>query len=391
MPSLPSIHLKAGRDRPLRGRHPWVLSGSVERLEGEPAAGDAVRVVSSDGEPLGIGDYDPRSQIRVRVHSFGAREPDPAERWIEERLDAAIAWRRDHPSLRDAQALRLLHAEADGLPGLVVDRYADWLALKAGTPAMLRRARRVAEHLAGRLAIRGAWLRGERSSENDPAPEERALTGEVPDHPIEIREDGRRYLVDLKRGQKTGFYLDQRDSRALYRELARGRRALDLFSYTGAFAAAALQGGARDVVAVESSEPAVALLRENAPDAEVFAGDASDFLRKDPRRFDLLVCDPPPLARRRRDAAAACRAYKDLNLWALRRAAPGAYLLTFTCSHHVDAGLFRRVVFAAALDAGADVSVLGTLGAAPDHPVALSHPQGEYLKGLCLRVVEPGA
>jgi 23S rRNA (cytosine1962-C5)-methyltransferase len=361
----------------------------VGRISGDPEAGDTVQVLSAEGEPLGIGDYDPSSQIRVRLHSFGKEPPDPEERWMETRLEAAIAWRGEYPGLRDAEAIRLVHAEGDGLPGLIVDRYAEWLVLKPGTPGMGRRVRRAAEWLSDRLGSRGAWLRGEDTRGADPSVS-RALVGEVPDDPIEIDERGRRYLVDLKRGQKTGFYLDQREARDLCARLAAGRRVLDLFSYTGGFAVAALEGGAREAIAVESSEAAVSLLRRNAPRAEVIAGDVADFLRSDSGRFDVILCDPPPLARRRRDVPSACRAYKDLNLWALRRASSGAFLLTFTCSHHVDAALFRKVVFGAATDVGADVVVVDTLGAAPDHPVSLHHPQGEYLKGLLLRVVEPG-
>jgi 23S rRNA (cytosine1962-C5)-methyltransferase len=389
MPTLPSLRLKSGRDRALRSRHPWVLSGSVDRVSGEPEPGDTIQVLSAEGEQLGIGDYDPGAQIRVRLHAFGKEPPDPEERWLEARLEAAITWRREYPGLRDAEAIRLVHAEGDGLPGLIVDRYAEWIVLKPGTPAMGRRVRRAAEWLSDQLGSRGAWLRGE-GPRGGEAIDSRTLAGEVPDEPVEIDERGRRYLVDLKRGQKTGFYLDQREARDLCGRLSAGRRVLDLFSYTGGFALAALEGGSREAVAVESSDPAVSLLRRNAPRAEVVMGDVAQFLRNDSGRFELIVCDPPPLARRRRDVPSACRAYKDLNLWALRRATPGAFLLTFTCSHHIDAALFRKVVFSAATDARADVVVVETLGAAPDHPVSLHHPQGEYLKGLLLRVVEPG-
>jgi 23S rRNA (cytosine1962-C5)-methyltransferase len=391
MTTQDTVRLRPGRDRPVRLRHPWVLSGSVDRIEGEPEPGETVSVVSSEGELLGTGDYDPQSQIRVRLFTFGPEPADPAEGWLESRLTAALDWRSRHPLLADTNATRLVHGEADGLPGLMVDRYAEWLVLKVASPGMLRRAERVARHLADHLALRGAWLRGDLSPGTaPPTVEERAVVGEVPETPIPIEERGRRYRVDLRRGQKTGFYLDQRESRDLFRALAAGKKALDLFAYTGGFCAAALQGGAREVVAVESSEPALELLRENAPAAEAVSGDAHEFLRSDRRRFDLVVCDPPPLARRRRDVSAACRAYKDINLGVLRHVEPGAHVLTFTCSHHIDADLFRKVVFGAAMDAGAGIQWLATLGAAPDHPVSLHHPQGEYLKGLLLRIVEPG-
>jgi 23S rRNA (cytosine1962-C5)-methyltransferase len=383
--SSASVVLRAERERSVRLGHPWILSGSVERVVGEPAPGAVVRVLSAKGEPLASGDYDPDSQIRVRITHFGADAPAPDEPWLEQRIANAIAWRLAHPLLRDTDALRLVHAEGDGLPGLGVDRYAEFLVVRAATPAMLARRERLAGVLAARTGARGAWLRGG-ASDDDAGGGDRVLFGEVAADPVEIAERGRRYAVDLRRGQKTGFYLDQRDSRDLCARLAAGSAALDLCSYSGGFAAAALQGGARSVVAVDTSRPALALLARNAPGAEAVCEDAGAYLRRETRRFDLVVLDPPPLAKRKHDVAHAARAYKDLNLRALRRANAGAHLLTFTCSHHVDADLFRKIVFGAALDAGAEVQLLRTLGAPPDHPVDLRHPQGEYLKGLLLRV-----
>jgi 23S rRNA (cytosine1962-C5)-methyltransferase len=383
------VRLREGRDRVLRLGHPWILSGSVADVEGDPQPGDAVRVVDSRGEPLGVGDFDPDSQIRVRIHSHGTAPPDPEEAWLPARIEAALDWRSRDPQLRDTDAVRLVHSEGDDLPGLIVDRYADWLALKFNTPGMQRRAERVARILAALTGARGAWLRGEGSHE--PGAQERELFGSVPDEPVAIHERDRTYWVDLRHGQKTGFYLDQREARDRFAELAPGTRALDLFSYTGGFALAALQAGAREVVAVESSPAAHILLCRNAPRAEAVLGDVSEFLRKDERRFDLIALDPPPLARRKRDVPRAARAYKDLQLWALRRAAPNAHLLSFSCSHHMPPELFRKVALSAATDARARLQVLDVFQAPPDHPVALVHPQGEYLSGLLLRVVEPGS
>jgi 23S rRNA (cytosine1962-C5)-methyltransferase len=378
----PVVRLRAERERSVLRRHPWVMSGSVEAVEGAPEPGAAVLVVDSRGRRLGWGDWDPDAQIRVRLCEVGAKATAPAD-WLRARLRAALAWRANHPLLRDTDALRLVHAEADGLPGLIVDRYADHLVVRPGTPGMLARLPLLAEILAAELPLKGAWLRGE--TRGAPVPE-RTLFGEVPETPVEIHERGRRYAVDLRRGQKTGFYLDQRDARDLFQRLAPGCRAADLFCYTGGFASAALAGGAASVVAVDTSEPALALLARNAPGASAVCEDVSEYLRRDPGPFDLIALDPPPLARRKRDVPAAARAYKDLNLWALRRAAPGAHLLTFSCSHHLDARLLRSIAFGAAEDAEREVQVLSVLGAPPDHPVALVHPEGEYLKGLLLRV-----
>jgi 23S rRNA (cytosine1962-C5)-methyltransferase len=378
---LGAVVLHEGRERSLRRGHPWVLSGSVARVEGAPAAGDPVRVLDAGGRELGVGDFDPDSQIRVRVCHWGASTAFSEEEWLPAAVDRALALRAEHPLLADTDALRLINGEGDALPGLTADQYGPCLVVRLGTPGMQRRAPRIAQLLAARTASKGAWLRGD-----VPGELERALFGDVPEEGLVICERGRRYRVDLRHGQKTGFYLDQRDSRDLFQRLAPGRRALDLFAYTGGFAAAARAGGAASVVAVESSARAVELLRENAPGVEAICGDVARFLREDGRSFELLALDPPPLARHKRDVAAAARAYKDLNLRALRRAAPGALLLTFSCSHHVDAVLFRKIVFGAAQDAKRRVQLLGQLGAPADHPVDLCHPEGEYLKGFLLRV-----
>jgi 23S rRNA (cytosine1962-C5)-methyltransferase len=356
-------------------------------VDGDPEPGDTVQVLDSQGDRLGLGDFDPGSQIRVRIHSLGPGDLDPDESWLPARIEAALDWRGRHPSLRYTDAVRLVHSEGDDLPGLSVDRYADWLVVKLTTPGMQRRAERIGEILVRLTGATGAWLRGQDARE--PGKPSRELFGSVPEEPVAIHERGRSYWVDLRHGQKTGFYLDQREARDLFAELAPGRRALDLFSYTGGFAVAALRAGAREVVAVESSPAAHTLLCRNAPEAEAVLADVAEFLRKDQRSFDLIALDPPPFARRKRDVARASRAYKDLQLWALRHAAPDAHLLSFSCSHHMTPELFRKVAFSAAEDTGAKLQLLGTLGAPPDHPTALNHPQGEYLTGLLLRVVEP--
>lgn len=420
-----AVHLHAGRERPVLQRHPWVMSGSVASVFGSPEPGDEVRVVSARGELLGRGDYDPASQIRVRVTRLagvrpgraraseardrpdagpgpvateaGAGHPDVPEglagaspgsheaEWLEARLHAGLAWREPHPLLRNCDALRLVNAEGDGLPGLVVDAYGPWLVVRAGTPAMLRRAERAAQLLAPAVGARAAWIRGE--VRGGPAVD-RALLGEMPDAPIQIVERGRHYWVDLRHGQKTGFYLDQRDARDLVARLSHGARVLDLYAYTGGFGAAAAAGHAREIVAVESSPGACELLRRNAPTAEVVEGDVGEFLARDARAYDVIVIDPPPFARRQRDVAAAARAYRELNRRALLRAARDAHVLTFSCSHHVDYTQLRYAVTAAALDAGRSVQLLRVLGAPADHPFLLSHPQGEYLTGLLLRVLD---
>ena len=238
--SLASVILREGRDRSVRRGHPWLLSGSIDRIEGEPRPETPVRILAANGSLLAHGDFDPQAQIRVRLTHFGEDTPDPEETWFEERLLAAVAWREAHPQLDGTNAVRWVHAEADGLPGLTVDRYARWVTIRPSTGAMAHRSERVARALLETRGLAGAWLRGP-AHEADAT---RTLAGSVPEEPIEISERGRVYQVDLRRGQKTGFYLDQRDSRDRFQRLASRARVLDLYAYSGGFAAAALAGGA---------------------------------------------------------------------------------------------------------------------------------------------------
>jgi 23S rRNA (cytosine1962-C5)-methyltransferase len=280
----------------------------------------------------------------------------------------------------------------------VVDRYADVAVVRPSTAGMLARAQALG--LAAATGAAAGLLRPDVVAlrRAGVAAEPRVLWGPAPTAPVAIEERGRRYRVDVLHGQKTGFYLDQRDARDLVRALAAGRHVLDAFAYTGGFAVAALQGGAERVVAIESSESALALARENtafaAARCECLAGDAFEQLRSGAFErlrggsagFDLVILDPPPLAKRKADVPRAARAYKDLLLHAFRGAAAGRLVLAFACSHRVGPDLFAKIAFGAALDAGRRVAVLREMGAPPDHPVSLDHPEGRYLTGLLLRV-----
>jgi len=393
MSSLARIVLAPGREASARRRHPWVMSGAVARVEGEAHAGDLVRVVAADGAVLGHGHYAPDSQLRVRLLSFG---DDPCdEHMLLERVRAAIAARSGHPLLEGTNALRLVNAEGDGLPGLVVDRFSDVLVVRAGTAAWLSRGALLASALREVSGVCAALARPDAAAlrREGTHAEPGTLFGELPAEPVAIRERGRCYWVDVAHGQKTGFYLDQRDARDLVQRLAAGRRVLDLFSYSGGFAVAALAGGAERVVLVDSSRDALALARRNlraAADgearAELIETDGFEYARKQAGGFELAIADPPPLARRKADVPRAARAYKDLLLHLLRAAAPGARVLAFSCSHHVGPELFRKIAFGAALDAGRDARISAELEAPPDHPVSLFHPEGRYLSGLLLEV-----
>ncbi len=393
---MAELILHPGRDRSLRRRHPWVLSGAVARVEGEPEPGAWVGVRSAEGEVLGHGHFSPRSTIRARLLAFG--KEDPGEGLLEERIRASLARRRGDPLLDGSDALRLVNAEGDGLPGLVVDRYAEALAVRLTTAGMDRRRERVAAALREATGAACALERpdAQAARREGLAAHHAPLWGTAPSGPVAIEERGRRYQVDLRGGQKTGFYLDQRDARDLVELLAEGRRVLDLFAYTGGFSAAAARGGAAALTAVESSAEAadriathVALQAPGAgaaPTPRVVQDDAFRFLRRDEAEYDLLVLDPPPLARRRADVPKAARALKDLVLHALRRAAPEARVLVFRCSHSIDTDLFRKIVFGASLDARRPLQLLRSLSPPVDHPVSLDHPEGEYLSGLLLRL-----
>lgn len=393
-PRVREVLLKDGRDRSPRRRHPWILSGAVSDEPGSAAAGELVRVIASSGEVLGFGHYSPCSQIRVRLAVFGKEAP-PTD-WLAGRIRAAVSARADDPLLAGTDAVRLVNAEGDGLPGLVVDRYADVAVLRIATAGMAAARSEIGGALFELAGVRTVFERADTvaARRDGFAPHSGILAGAPLAGPVAIDERGRRYDVDTAAGQKTGFYLDQRDARDLVQHLAPGRRVLDLFAYTGGFAAAAARGGAAAVTAVDSSAEAlerarahVAANREKpeACPADLVPGDAFQFVRDTREEWDLLVIDPPPLARRRGDVSKASRAYKDVVLHALRRARPGAHLLVFRCSHHVSSDLFRKIVFGASLDAGRPLQVLATLGAPTDHPVSLDHPEGEYLSGLLLR------
>jgi 23S rRNA (cytosine1962-C5)-methyltransferase len=366
------------------------MSGAIARIEGTPEPGALVEVRSAEGERLAHGHFEPGSQIRVRLLAFG-KEPEE-EGALAPRLAASLARRSADPLLAGTDAIRLVNAEGDGLPGLVVDRYADVLVVRPSTSGMQQRVPALVATLREASGAAAALLRPDVVSLRRAGVEaaEALLWGTPPAAPVAIVERGRRFLVDVLHGQKTGFYLDQRDARDLVAALAPGRRVLDAFAYTGGFAVAALQGGAARVTLLESSQGALELARENvafrAGRVECLSGDAFETLHGGVEGFDLVILDPPPLARRKADVKRAARAYKDLLLHAVVGAPAGRLVLGFACSHHVGPDLFGKIAFGAALDAGRRVSVLRELGAPSDHPVSLHHPEGRYLSGLLLRV-----
>ena len=393
-PASPALLLKPGREKSLLRRHPWIFSGAVERLHGGAGSGDIVEIRASDGRFLAWAGYSAHSQIRARVFSYRESER-PGEEWLRSKLRAAIGRRKDLD--RTTNALRLVHGESDGLPGLIVDRYADTLVVQILFAGMepWRDALPVAlRELTGCVRIYERSDTDARELEGLPGRAGTLWGGAVPGV-IEIVENGIRYQVDIERGQKTGFYLDQRDNRLAIGRLARDRQVLNCFCYTGAFSLSALLGGSRSVLSVDSSAAALELARCNAAlnglqgeraqwlETDVF--DCLRALRRENRQFDLIVSDPPKFAPTASQAARAARGYKDINLNALRLLKPGGLLATFSCSGGVTTELFRKIVAGAAADAGVSATVVARYGAAADHPVLLEFPEGEYLKGLLLR------
>ncbi len=392
---MQAIHLKPGREKSLLRRHPWVFSGAVDRVQGEPADGATVAVVGADGRWLATAAFSPRSQIRARVWTW-SRETAIDAAFFRERVRAALA-RRPALTTLAGEARRLVHGESDGLPGVVADWYAGVVVLQITSAGAEHWRDALVEALVDATGCPQVFERSDvevRTLEGLTA-RTGVLCGAAPTAPVEIREAGVRYLVDVVAGQKTGFYLDQRENRAQIRALARDRDVLNGFSYTGGFALAALAGGARSVLSVDSSGAALAIGRQSATlngfdsdRAEWLAADVFQTLRNlrdRGRQFGLIVLDPPKFAPTAAHVEKASRAYKDINLWALRLLEPDGLLATFSCSGGVGADLFQKIVAGAAQDAGVDAQIVERFHAASDHPILLSFPEGEYLKGLLLR------
>jgi len=391
---LNQLILKAGREKSLKRRHPWVFSGAVAKVRGKPASGETVDVRAASGEFLAVAAYSPESQIVARVWDWNERPIDRV--YFTERIGRAAAQRRALFGGVATNAYRLLHGESDGLPGVVADRYGDTVVLQLSSAGAVRWRDTIADALLEATGARRIWERSDaevRALEGFP-PATGPLRGSREPARIVMGEHGVRFEVDLERGHKTGFYLDQRENRRRLRDLARGRDVLDGFCYTGGFALNAAMGGARSVFGLDSSAEALSLARANAQLNELagidwVGGDVFQMLRhlRDGRRqFDLIVLDPPKFAPTAAHAARAARAYKDINLLAFKLLRAGGMLMTFSCSGGVSADLFQKIIASAALDAGVDAQIIEHLGAGPDHPVALSFPEGEYLKGLLCRV-----
>lgn len=395
----PAVYLLPGKDKPVRQRHPWIFSGAIGRTRGELVPGATVDVYDAQGEWLARGYANPRSQIVVRLLTWNPDEAPDADFW-RRRLMAAAQARADLAADPHTTAYRLAYAESDGLPGLIVDRYGDWLVvqfLTAGVEAQRELLMQLLVRLFGPAGIVDRSDAAVRRQEGLPW-RSGVAWGQPPPADLVILEHGYRFRADLLGGQKTGFYLDQRENRRIVAAHARGRRVLNAFSFTAAFGVYALAAGAAHVTNVDSSHDALvaaeANLRLNGfdPDrqAEAIVGDVFQVLRAfrdEGRQFDLVILDPPKFAKSKADLDGAARGYKDINLLGLKLLAPGGLLATFSCSGLVTPELFQKIVFGASVDAGRDAQIIARLGQGADHPIRLSFPEGEYLKGLLCRIV----
>ena len=392
------ILLKAGREKSLLRRHPWIFSGAIERVDGAPFSGDTLPVRDGAGNVLARAAYNPDSQISARVWSFSKTEKVDAE-FFRGRIADALAARNGLNLARDSSGMRLIHAESDGLPGLIVDQYGDVLVMQIGSAGAERWRDTCADML--QECCKPACIY-ERSDSDSRAleglePRNGVLRGTLPDN-VEVVENGLRFRVDVAAGQKTGFYLDQRDNRALTGTLAHDKDVLNCFCYTGGFSLYALRGGAKSVLSIDASGEALRIAAENLAnngldssraewlEADVFL--ALRTLRDQNRKFDLIILDPPKFAPTAAFAEKAARGYKDINLLAFKLLRPGGLLFTYSCSGGISEDLFQKIVAGAALDAGVDAQIVHYLHASADHPVLLSFPEGAYLKGLVLRVAQ---
>lgn len=386
---MQSLILKAGREKAIRNRHHWIFSGAVQALP-EVADGEIISVQSAKGELLGWAYLNRESGILARMIAFGDEDPKQA---ILNSLRSACDLRKKLFG-KDTTAYRLVNSEGDCLPGLIIDRYADTYVLQISTLGMENLKPLVLDFLQETFKPTCIYekSRGPARREEGMEETEGVLIGKLP-ATVEILENNLKFIVDLKGGQKTGFYLDQREMRVLVEQLAHGKRVLNCFSYSGGFSLYAQRGGAKSVCSVDISKDAVHLARQNfqlnkyqVQDQDFVTADVFQFLREQELNYDLVILDPPAFTKHKRDIVQACRGYKDLNRVALQKVPPGTYVLTCSCSYHVDEKLFQTVVFQAASEAARRVRILQRHHLAPDHPVNIYHPEGSYLKSLLLYV-----
>jgi len=392
------LTLKKGREKAILRRHPWIFSGAVKDISGNPNPGETIAVKDSNGHFLAWAAHSPTSQIRARIWSWDENQSiDRA--FFQDRINQAIKLREKWIDQKESTAYRLVHAESDNLPGLIVDRYNDFLVMQVLSAGIERWRDEIIDLLIKSIDPAGIYERSDVAVRELEGLEERKgpLYGKTPNRPILITENGIKFKVDFTEGQKTGFYLDQRDNRHFCRRISQGKSVLNCFAYTGGFTAYALAGGAESALSIDSSEEAIHLAKENVllsqgslDKCEWIVGDVFEelrTLRDQGQQFDMVILDPPKFAPTASQAKQAARGYKDINLYGFKLLKPGGTLMTFSCSGGIDERFFQKIVADAALDAEVDAQILYRLSQSPDHPTHLAFPEGTYLKGLVVRVV----
>lgn len=384
------IILKAGKEKAVRQGHPWIFTGAIGEIKGSAQSGDQCIVKSVKGETLGFGYYNALSAIAVRLLSFGAAAFDLS--LLEKRISDALLLRKFDTNSTDSY--RLINSEGDFLPGLIVDKFGDGIVIQILTSGMDRMRKEIIGYLTALCKPAFIYERSDTESRKREGLDESdgLISGSIPESVI-VKENGMKFSVDICSGQKTGFFFDQRINRLLIRDYAANRTMCDCFSYSGAFTVNAFAAGVKSSECVDISKNAVEHVKKNVSlnfqnvKLSTVNADVFKYLRETTSVYDLIVLDPPKFAKHPGEVERASRGYKDINLVAMKKIAPEGILFTFSCSNAIDPKLFRQIVFAAAADSGRSVQVLHSMTAGADHPVNIAHKEGEYLKGLVLRVL----
>jgi len=393
MRRLPRIILKEGKEKPILKGHPWVFSGAVKNIEGEISSGDLGEVYSSDGKFIGLGHINPCSQIIFRLLTY--KKEEIGYSFFKERILRAARLRENYFK-NLTNGYRLVNSEGDFIPGLIIDRYGEIFVIQILTAGIERVKGILMDILIEELSPKSIYERSDVEIRKEEGLDEVSglLFGEEFSDLIEIEEYGAIFKIDIRKGQKTGFYLDQRENRSQLRFISKDKKILDCFSYTGGFSIHAGLGGAKGLTLIDSSDYALDLARKNIfrnrldrIPFNLIKGDVFQVMRGLKPEYDLVILDPPPFAKRKGQLQGASRGYKDINLLALRLLKDGGYLLSFSCSHHINWDLFHKTICYSAIDAGKKIQVLKRMGHPLDHPVNILHPEGEYLKGFVLRVM----
>ncbi len=391
-----SIVLKRGKEKAVLQKHPWVFSGALQQVQGKTENGDLVKLTSEKGDFLAYGHYNDSSRVAVRLLSW-EETLVPDDNWWRQRLQLAVA-ARANVLKGGTSTCRLVFSESDYLPGLIVDQYGEYLSLQILTSGVERMKPVILEELQKLTGVKGIFDKSDLSARahDGLTASGGLLWGEAPPDFVEVKENGINYHINIVEGQKSGFYCDQRENRRILASYAKGRKVLDCFSYSGGFSLNALANGASSVVSVDSSVPALETLKKNvqlngfdASKSEVIQNDVNKQLRlfkEQHEKFDVVVLDPPKYAPSRSALDRAARAYKDLNRLGMQILGSGGLLATFSCSGAVDRTTFKQIIAWAALDAGKEVQIIHQFGQPEDHPIRISFPEGEYLKGLLCRV-----